>query len=68
MEMSSGMKHEKMTWTYMMIWMTVAAQGMNYQGKTLRKARVIARIVAALVGTQVGRLYPIKDESMSNYF
>ena len=26
MKMSSGMKHGKMTWTYMMIWMIGAAQ------------------------------------------
>ena len=37
-------------------------------GKTPRKAWMIARIAAVLVGTQVGRLYPMRDESMSNYF
>ena len=68
MEVSFGMKNGKTTWIYMMIWMTGAAQETNYQGKTLRKAWVIARIVVVLVGTQVGRLYPMKDESMSNYF
>ena len=35
---SFGMKNGKTTWIYMMIWMTGAAQEMNYQGKTLRKA------------------------------
>ena len=68
MEASFRMKHEKMTWTYMMTWMTGAAQEMSYRGKTPRKAWVIARIVAVLAGTQVGRLYPMKDESMSKYF
>ena len=29
MEVSFGMKHEKTTWTYMMIWMTGAAQEMK---------------------------------------
>ena len=42
--------------------------GENYQGKTLRKAWMKARIAAVLVGTRVGRLYSMKDEFMSNYF
>ena len=68
MEVSLEMKYEKMTWTYMMIWMTSAALEMNYRGKTPRKAWVIARIVAVPAGTQVGRLCPRKDESLSNTF
>ena len=43
------------------------AQETNYRGKTPRKAWMITR-KAVLVGTRVGRLYPMKDESMSNYF
>ena len=56
MEVSFGIKHEKMTLTYMMTWMTGAVQEMNYRGKTSRKAWVIARIVAVPAGAQVGRL------------
>ena len=48
--------------------MTGAAQETNDQGKTPRKTWMIAKIAAVLVGTRVGRLYPMKDESMSNYF
>ena len=48
--------------------MTGVGKETNYQGKTLRKAWMIARIAAVLVGTRVGRLYPMMDESMSNYF
>ena len=48
--------------------MTGAAQEKNYQGKALRKTWMIVRIAAVLVGTRVGRLYPVRDESMSNYF
>ena len=68
MEASFEMKHGKMTWTYMMIWMTGAAREMNYQGKTPRKAWVIVRIVAVPAGTQVERLCPMKDESLSKHF
>ena len=42
--------------------------GDELPGKTPRKAWVIARIVAVPTGTQVGRLYPIKDESLSKHF
>ena len=56
MEVSFGMKNGKTTWIYMMIWMTGAAQEVNYKGKTLRKVWMIARIVAVLVGTRVGKL------------
>jgi len=68
MEVSLGMKHEKMTWTYMMIWMTSAALEKNYRGKTPRKTWMIVRIIAVLAGTRVGRLYPMKDEPLNNYF
>ena len=68
MEVSFGMKHGKTTWTSMMIWMTGAAQEMNYRGKTPRKTWMIAKIVVALAEIQVGRLYPMKDEPLSKHF
>ena len=43
-------------------------KGDEYQGKTLRMAWMIAKMAAVLVGTRVGRLYPLRDESTSNYF
>jgi len=48
--------------------MTSDAQEMNYRGKTPRRAWVIARIVAVPAETQMERLCPMKDESLSKHF
>ena len=52
------MKHGKTTWTYMMIWMTGAAQEMNYREKTPRKAWGDSEDSSSTCGDSSGETLP----------